>query len=95
MMTFYRRNDCPACEQVEQILDELVLAHDVEVVASARELPESAPRSARLPLLHDGEEWVAGHEAITAHLENLADFKALWDKFQTDACYCDEHGNVE
>jgi hypothetical protein len=29
-------------------------------------------------------------ELCIAHLEELEQFKELWYKFQSDACYCDE-----
>jgi hypothetical protein len=48
------------------------------------------------PVLIDGDRRVIeGDEPILKHLEELEAVKALWDKYQTDACYCDEDGRVE
>jgi len=38
----------------------------------------------------DEEKVVQGSDPIVARLEEIEKFKELWDKFQNDACSCDE-----
>ena len=94
MVTLYRTPDCPGCLAIQSVLKELVLAHHV-VVADPSDLPAALPQGTHLPVLVDEGVIYQGREAILAHLEELESFKELWDKFQSDACYCDEEGNVE
>ena len=89
-LDFYRREECPKCTRIEQALDDLILGHQVHVIHKGEDLPESLPEGTKLPALKDEEELVQGSEAILKHLEKLEAFKAEWDKFQSDACYCDE-----
>jgi hypothetical protein len=42
----------------------------------------------------DDKEIIQGKDKILAHLEDLEGFKEQWYKFQSDACYCVEEGNV-
>jgi len=43
-----------------------------------------------LPALVDEEKAVQKKEPIVPRLEKIGKFKELWDKFQSDACSCDE-----
>lgn len=91
MLQFYRHKTCAECEQIQEKLQELVLAHRVIFVADSSQLPQGG----NLPLLVDGEKTCRGKQAILAHLEALESFKAEWDKYQSDSCYCGEDGNPE
>jgi glutaredoxin len=93
MITLYRTEDCPRCSAIQEVLEALTLAHKVVVVEDSED-PE-VPHAARLPVLDDEGHLIVGRDAILDHLDKLAGFKAEWEKFQTDACYCDEEGNVE
>jgi hypothetical protein len=53
------------------------------------------PENTRLPVMADGDEIIQGLDRIFHHLEELENFKAERDKFQSDACYCDDEGNIE
>lgn len=91
MLQFYRHKECAECGQIQEKLQELVLAHQVIFVADSLRLVEgTAP-----PLLRDGEKTFQGKPAILAHLEALENFKAQWDKYQSDSCYCGEDGSPE
>lgn len=91
MLQFYRHQECAECEQIQEKLRELVLAHRVILVAH----PSQLPRGGRPPLLIDGSNICQGKQAILAYLKALESFKTQWDKYQSDACYCDEDGNPE
>jgi glutaredoxin len=98
MITLYRRRGCPQCSGIEEALKELTLAHRVIEVGKGevgREMPEQPCGPSRPPVLIDEGKVFRGSKAILDHLEDLKGFRALWYKFQSDACYCDEEGNVE
>jgi hypothetical protein len=89
MITFYRTKDCTACADVEDIMEELVLRHKDVVVKDKSELPEEV-KGSPLPLMVDDNERISGLHNIVEHLDEVAQFKRLWEKYQDDACYCDE-----
>ena len=98
MITLYRKRGCPRCADIEEALKELTLAHrvvDVGEGAGEEKMPEGIGEPRRPPILVDEGEAFRGPGAILDHLESLKGFRALWYKFQSDACYCDEEGNVE
>ena len=43
-----------------------------------------------MPALVGEEKVVQKSEPIVTRLEKIGKFKELWDKFQSDACSCDE-----
>lgn len=90
MLTFYRSKNCPGCIQIEETLKKLVLAHRIVEVSNRKELPEVFTKETSLPVMIDNGEVIQGYDAILNHLEQLEQFKELWDKYQSDACYCDE-----
>ncbi|GAB4379663.1 MAG: hypothetical protein Kow0042_29280 [Calditrichia bacterium] len=94
MLILYKKSHCPECGEIEDRLNELVLAYQVEVFDSPPGT-ESAGDSMSLPALQDGEQIFKGKSAILKHLEELETFKQEWDKFQSDSCYCDDEGNIE
>jgi len=90
MLTFYRTPDCPRCNRIQEVMEELVLAHQGVVIPSGENQVTDLPAGTRLPVLVDDGEVIQGSTAILEHLDRLEAFKQLWDKFQSDACYCDE-----
>ncbi len=92
MITFYRTEECPHCAAIQEVLEGLALAHTVVVVEELED-PE-LPHDSQLPALEDDGQMIRGREAVLKHLEGLSEFKAEWEKFQTDACYCDDEGDV-
>lgn len=95
MITFIRTKDCPRCSDIQEALEEMVLAHEVVVLADKYEDHEVLPEGAKPPVLIDGGKIVQGSEAILDHLEKLETFKEWWEKFQSDACYCDEQESID
>lgn len=95
MITLFRTADCPRCRRIQDALEDLAVAHRVVVVVEGRAgLPAEVASAERLPVLLDDGERFVGAEAILKHLEGLEAFSALWYKFQSDACYCDEEDGV-
>ncbi|PLX84911.1 MAG: hypothetical protein C0617_06080 [Desulfuromonas sp.] len=89
MITFYHSRGCPRCAAIREGLETLCLAHRVVGVGGG-EAAEGLPDGIRPPVLLDGREVVRGHRAIRDRLDSLEAIKAEWDKYQSDACYCDE-----
>ena len=94
MLLFYRSPDCPQCSHIEETLKELTIAHRVVLIQNKGEDGEKLPKGAKLPLLQDEAEVFVGIDDILKRLTELEKFKELWDTFQSDACYCDEDGEM-
>jgi glutaredoxin len=95
MIRFYRRRDCPLCADIQEAMERMVLAHEVIMVEKGRKEQAGLPAHVPLPVLMDEGKLIQGAENIKEHLERLEGFKAEWERFQTDACYCDENGEPE
>ena len=108
MITLYRVADCGICDEVQETLRELVVAH--EVVEVTRELAQASvgngatgaptPPAAvaehvangEMPVVMDGERVISGTVALRDYMAELAREMEQWRKFQTDACYIDDKG---
>lgn len=94
-MTFFRTSDCPGCEAIQEVLQDLCIAHKVIVIPPNGKPDESLPDAAKPPMLVDDGKVIRGNKNIIAYLEELKGFRELWYNFQSDACYCDENGSIE
>jgi glutaredoxin len=90
MLQFFRTPDCAGCKAIEEALTELCIAHKVFLISENNKSEEQLPEGVKPPVLVDEGEIIQGNKPIIEHLEKLKDFKELWYKFQSDACYCDE-----
>lgn len=88
MIELIRTENGPAGLEAERVLEELVLAHQVTIVA------DTAPPAEDLPAIREGERVVSGAEEVRRYLTELRRFAALWSKFQSDSCYIDDDGTV-
>jgi arsenate reductase-like glutaredoxin family protein len=95
MMKFFRTENCPGCQDIENILKQLSLACEVIIVKEKNDIPASLPSDIKLPFLIDEGRLIQGINDIVSHLNELEEFKSQWYKFQSDACYCDDAGNIE
>jgi hypothetical protein len=93
MIELYRTPDCPECAAIEAALKEMVVAHRVITVEPGQKhhLPV---KGTTLPAIKDGDELVSGQDEIAHYLKELEKFVAAWRRYQSDACYMDEDGNV-
>lgn len=91
MIVLYRRPDDPWADEVQEALDEMVIAYETEVVRDAAALPADVPET---PALRDDEEVVTGEAALRDHLDDLRVLMADWDRFQSDACYLEDDGSI-
>lgn len=95
MITLYRRSDDALGQSIQDELEAIVIQHDVEIVGTRADLPESlAEYWADLPILVDDGTVYATADAIQQHLETLRQLMADWDRFQSDACYIDDAGRL-
>ena len=91
MITLYRKAGCAACDDVQQALRELVVAHQTVDVTLERPAALDEILSKReLPVIVDGEQVVSGDAALRDYLAALAHEMEQWRKFQVDACYIDD-----
>jgi hypothetical protein len=92
MIELYRKRDSPQSDDIEAKLKELVVAYKLVVIEGSDAGPALAAlgEHVTLPAMKDDGKVISGLPAISAHLEKLEEFVALWRKFQSDACYCDE-----
>jgi len=91
MITLYRRPDDPWADEIQDALDEMVIAYETETVEDDRALPDDIPD---LPALRDDDEVVTGEAALRDRLDHLRDLMADWDRFQSDACYIEDDGSI-
>jgi len=73
----------------------MVVAHRVIDVADGKNLPKGIRETDQFPVLKDNGKMVQGEKEILRYLEEYKKLKDEWDKFQSDACYCDDEGNIE
>lgn len=95
MTTLFRTAEDPGGQEVQEALQELCLAHEVVLVPASGPNRGSLPEGTRPPVLVDQGKVYQDRSAILAHLEELRALRELWYKYGSDACYCDEEGNVE
>jgi hypothetical protein len=91
MIVLYRRPDDPWADEVQEVLDEMVIAYETESVPDADALPADVPDT---PALRDDGEVITGEAALRTHLEELRALMNDWDRFQSDACYVEDDGSI-
>ncbi len=95
MILFYRKKNCPVCNEIEEALTELVIAHRTIEVDGSVPVHPPLPDGATPPVIVDGQSVIQRKEELFRYLSKLARFKEEWDRFQSDSCYCGEDGEVE
>jgi hypothetical protein len=93
MIEFYRSEHCEGCEAVAEALRDMRLAHQTILVTEG-ESRDTHPGGGALPVLVDEGKVYEGRDAVMQRLEELEGFKEQWEKFQVDACYCEEDGQT-
>ncbi len=84
MIVLYRAAGCPRADRVQEQLEDLVVAHRVVVL----------PEIEGLPAIEDGRQRVSGRQPLEEYLGRLEKTVADWNRFQGDACYLDDDGEV-
>lgn len=91
MIRFYRSPDDAWADEIQEALDEMVIAYEAETIADTAALPDDVPER---PALRDDGEVITVEAALREHLDHLRELMADWDRFQSDACYIEEDGTV-
>jgi glutaredoxin len=94
MITLFRKPDCWYCNDIEEELKELVIAHRVINIEKAAADINKNYSDIPLPFIEDDGKIISGFEEMQRYLEELKKFISLWRKYQTDACYTDNEGNT-
>jgi glutaredoxin len=93
MIELYRPVFCPDCTKIEEVLKELVVAHKIITLEPGQSAATLMPNTP-LPAIKDEGQIITGPAAIDAYLAELEEIVADWRRFQSDACYIDDDGNV-
>jgi len=93
MPMLYRDAESAEADRIEDELRDLAIKFDVRV-AGRDERPEELPSDADTPALVDEGSVFTSPEAISQRIEHLGRVVEQWNKYQSDACYIDENGNV-
>lgn len=80
---------------IQDVIDDMVMTCEFVKHDSSESFISLSGQMYRIPLLVDSAKYIEGEKNILAYLEDLRKFKAEWDKFQNDSCYCDDDGNIE
>ena len=88
MIKVYLKKNNVESKDILDGLKELVVAHEVEYL-------ENTGKKFDLPAIIDDNRVIQGKRNIMQYLEELSEFLDEWQKYQSDACYCDSDGNVE
>jgi hypothetical protein len=88
MITLYLLKNDEQSEHVCELFRDLAVSHRVVY-------KPSLPSRLRLPAVVDDDRILQGREEIEAYVEELTLYLAEWQKFQSDACYCNRDGEVD
>lgn len=91
MITLYRRPDDSWADEIQEALDDLVIAYETETIGPDTSPPDDVPE---LPALRNEGDIVTGEATLREHLDHLRSLMADWDRFQSDACYVEEDGSI-
>lgn len=95
MITLYRAAECAACDEIQETLRELVVAHQVvDVAQAAPNTTDHSITNQDVPRIADGERVISGAAELRAYLAELTHDLEQWRKYQTDACYIDDKGKT-
>ncbi len=87
MIYLHRTQNSALADKIESELKRLVVAYKVVDHDENRNFEA-------LPAIMENGKTVTGEKPILLFLKELKHFASEWRKFQTDACYIDEDGNV-
>ena len=87
MITLYRTKVCPFCDEIEEHLRTLVVAHRVIIVEEREE--GAHPSLKQLPMLKEGNAVYGTAGEIKQFLYDLALEVRINRTYQSDACFVD------
>lgn len=94
MIKLYRTADCKTCDEFEEKLKDMVIAHQIILVKAATDLKETPLELQDLPALIENQEIHKGSEAVLNQIKKLEKIKSDWDLIQGDSCYCGPDGEI-
>ncbi len=93
MITFYALKNDPDCLDIKDTLDSLKTVHKIITVESKDD--EKLPEDKKAPLIVYESETYQGIKEIYDFLEKQKEYEKQWYKFQSDACYYDDEGEIQ
>jgi hypothetical protein len=95
MITLYIKEDCATCGELVDSLREISLAHNLVHVEFSNLRFIGKKQISNLPAITDGAKLIVGTAEVRNYIAKLEVIKAVWDRFQTDSCYCNQDGEIE
>ena len=95
MIEFVRKENSPFCDSIEERMREMSLSYTARIAGRSGGPQKDDPEPEEAPLIIDEGKIIKGEEEIYRYLDEMREFKKKWDKFQSDACYCDDEGKIE
>jgi glutathione S-transferase len=93
MIELYRLANSQLGEAIEAALRDMVVAYE-RIIVEPGQAPAELPAGTTLPAIRHDDRLISGQAALVAYLSELEQFVADWRRFQSDACYVDEDGEV-
>jgi len=90
MITFYANKGCKECDQIEEMIANLSLAHRTVLLDDGDRKPEALAEDVSLPAMEDEHAIYSGHQRIVDHIDDLSRYKGQWYKYQSDTCYVED-----
>jgi hypothetical protein len=90
MINFYKHENCPDCDEFEEKLIEIVIAHNVCSLKSKTAEKLQLNNASII----EGKIKVSGHREIRIYIREIIKIMQLWQKFQSDACYLDDDNKI-
>lgn len=93
MIELFRTTQGKTADWVEAEFRELVVGYCKHLITPAQ-ADKLFGKHVQLPVIRDHERVVSGRDALLGYLRELEKLAADWRRFQSDACYIDEDGQV-
>jgi hypothetical protein len=90
MITFYASKGCKECDQIEEMISDLSLAHRTLFIEEGGQPPGDLANDVSLPAMEDEHEIFSGHGQIMEHINDLSKYSKRWYKYQSDVCYVED-----
>ena len=93
MIELFRTEQSQTADWVEAGLRELVVGYRKTVTTSLQAADIFGPQ-VTLPVIRENGRLISGKESLLAYLDELEKLVEDWRRFQSDACYIDEDGEL-
>lgn len=93
MIEVFREEKSEMADWIEGELKAMVVGYKRILIDAGSALTEFG-KELPLPFIRDNGNFITGREAIINYLRELDIFVEAWRRYQSDACYIDEDGEI-